>query len=813
LADFESAPDDNTIGHLFTFEKRLTDEPVPELLAEPADSWRAPENNRRRSFEIDQMLDRLLAAYVRNGLPTSSEIWLWARNVGGDEFIYLEEEARKAITDWVKMDTRHEIEIFDIMLERYQSDAQPWLPGNEFFRFARRRASEALLHHILHKSGTASNKHKRKWLERVAVHLVNGVDPEPAVYWLVYNHLSKKRGTKRVQHELCVVRIGKHQLRYRKSRIKERQKEEKRKQRNVDTLATQLDSLRAGKNQNLAWAADRYFSQASDDKPPSIHTIEAEVNAITADAIRDGWITTATQPIENLDLTSLGTAAGENKGYRIEHAVIAGIDLLLQERRLAVLATVPLSAAIIALKSSFVVRSDQRRNVIYDWAAQRLDDGPFEGAAALQTFWTAALDAGGSELDGLWQLTRQGRATQALTIAIDSILGARPAMHENALKHALSTASATISINRLQELTHSALRNTEVQGRQRLLWAFVRFALDPLAWRKRFLDDFADVTIEDVAFLDWDNGVGKAVGGFGHNLVRIEAMARVAGARSAPDDRFGSGRVSYRHHLADVTHAAITALSTSVEAQASNLLEELATETTLEQWRHTILHAAAQQARTRRDAEFQHPTASQVSEALVGGPPINASDLRAVAVEEIKRLQGELRTIDTADWKMFWNRDGNVPMEPLHENECRDYLLSRLRDRMAKYRITAAMPEAQRANDTRADILFLTGAGRNLPVEVKRHYHDHVWSAAATQLQGYASAPGSDGLGIYLVIWFGADVQQTPPRPDGGARPVTALEMEAMLVSGLPDGLRERTSIIILDVSRPERAVRRNTQP
>lgn len=217
----------------------------------------------------------------------------------------------------------------------------------------------------------------------------------------------------------------------------------------------------------------------------------------------------------------------------------------------------------------------------------------------------------------------------------------------------------------------------------------------------------------------------------------------------------------------------------------------------------------SEQARSRRDAEFRHSSALQIAKALSGGPPVNASDLRAIAVEELTRLQGELRTVDTGDWKMFWNREGDVPKAPLHENECRDYVLSRLRDRMVKYRIAAAQPEAQRAFETRADMLILTGAGKNLPVEVKRHYHDHLWTAAATQLQGYALEPGADGLGIYLVVWFGTDVSQTPPRPDGRPRPSSASELVSMLVSDLPDELRVRTDVIVFDVSRPHAVPRR----
>jgi hypothetical protein len=140
---------------------------------------------------------------------------------------------------------------------------------------------------------------------------------------------------------------------------------------------------------------------------------------------------------------------------------------------------------------------------------------------------------------------------------------------------------------------------------------------------------------------------------------------------------------------------------------------------------------------------------------------------------------------------------------PLIENECRDNLLDRLGDRLEKFRIAAAIPEARRGEATRTDVLVLSGAGRNLPIEIKRHFHPDLWTAAATQLQGYASDPGAAGMGIYLVFWFGDVVQSTPARPDRRNKPTSAEELEAMLVEGLDADLVDRTDIIVFDVSNP----------
>jgi hypothetical protein len=171
---------------------------------------------------------------------------------------------------------------------------------------------------------------------------------------------------------------------------------------------------------------------------------------------------------------------------------------------------------------------------------------------------------------------------------------------------------------------------------------------------------------------------------------------------------------------------------------------------------------------------------------------------------ELKQLRAELRSTDTTPWKRYWNVDSDSKVtKPLIENECRDHLLDRLRDRLKKYQIAAALPEVRRGAETRADVLMLTGAGRNLPVEAKRHFHPDIWGAAANQLHGYAAAPGADGLGIYLVFWFGNDAHPTPARPDGSAGPSSGVELEQMLIADLPADLSDRTDFVVFDVSDP----------
>jgi hypothetical protein len=189
---------------------------------------------------------------------------------------------------------------------------------------------------------------------------------------------------------------------------------------------------------------------------------------------------------------------------------------------------------------------------------------------------------------------------------------------------------------------------------------------------------------------------------------------------------------------------------------------------------------------------------------LAGGAPVNAADLQAIAVDELERLRRELRTAPGMPWKAFWNIDSREnPTEPRVENQCRNTLLTRLKDRLDRYRIAAIEPEARRANETRADMLVLSGAGKNLPVEIKRHDHKDIWVAAGTQLAGYAADEGADGRGIYLVFWFGTDWRSTPALPGGGAKPIDANEIKSALSEGLAPELRDRIKLLVIDVSKP----------
>jgi hypothetical protein len=153
---------------------------------------------------------------------------------------------------------------------------------------------------------------------------------------------------------------------------------------------------------------------------------------------------------------------------------------------------------------------------------------------------------------------------------------------------------------------------------------------------------------------------------------------------------------------------------------------------------------------------------------------------------------------------VFWRETDDGTWTPQVENTCRDRLMEMLRTPLAQ-RSVLIRPEDQHANATRADLGlwgWLEGKGQTfrVPIEAKREDHRDVWSAWSDQLEGYAADQRAQGVGIYLVFWFGVN-QKTNPRTS--TKPTGADEMRQMLVDAIPAEDRHRLSVFVLDLSPP----------
>ena len=243
----------------------------------------------------------------------------------------------------------------------------------------------------------------------------------------------------------------------------------------------------------------------------------------------------------------------------------------------------------------------------------------------------------------------------------------------------------------------------------------------------------------------------------------------------------------------------VRVLSDRSDRRAGEELAELVTDAALDDWRQVLVNARDRQRVNRRDAAYRHPTVEQVCRTLDGGCPANAADLAALLVDRLRKLARKIRTDNTDDWRQYWNEPHGEEPTPKHEEQCRDALLSDLRQSLGEG--VDAQPEGQYANDRRADIRVAYGESQ-VPIEIKKNKHRELWSAARSQLIGqYSRDPATDGYGIYLVFWFGKDLTQPPP---SGALPYCPSELRTGLEAALTWDERRKISVVVIDVSRQQ---------
>jgi hypothetical protein len=356
------------------------------------------------------------------------------------------------------------------------------------------------------------------------------------------------------------------------------------------------------------------------------------------------------------------------------------------------------------------------------------------------------------------------------------------------------------------EIAISALSDGATPQDLRGVWSFVALMLEPALKLSQFATEWPPEQIGLLYERALENDLYERLNRVSEDRRTEREAATIAllGPITSPKDQHVSGRVMRPARLSDAVRSAVNWLASRKDPPAGQALVTLLDTANLAQWKPTLLHAWSVHSMARRDADFTHSPTAMIRAALAGGPPVNGADLRAIVVEVLRGMAGELHTSSTTPWKRYWNTDqsGSVT-DPRIENQCRDYVLDRLIDRVRPYGIAIAIPEAQLAESRRADMLIATGAGRSLPIEVKRHFHPDVWPAASTQLQDYVTHESSDGFGLYLVLWFGVagNRRRLPLRPSGKKQPSTAADLESALTEDLPDEMRRRTDVIVFDVS------------
>ncbi len=238
---------------------------------------------------------------------------------------------------------------------------------------------------------------------------------------------------------------------------------------------------------------------------------------------------------------------------------------------------------------------------------------------------------------------------------------------------------------------------------------------------------------------------------------------------------------------------------------AAEALALLVDDPDLTTWKQEIRQAREAQAWNSRAAKRLDFSIEQIQETLQNGPPASAADLAALTTDVLEKLANRIRNGPTSDWRQYWHRDQKTrkPIEPQHENDCRNALLSDLKAVLRQHDIDA-QPEGMYADETRADIRVSYGSDLSVPIEIKKNSHREIWHGISEQLvPKYTRDPNSDGYGIYLVFWFGTKYMKVIA-PEG-CIPNEPKELKNLLKKQLDSPLREKIHIVVIDVDLKER--------
>jgi hypothetical protein len=801
LVDFDSLPaktrdaeDNDDTGSLVSLSIAIARSPRPDIFD---NGIGRSDTERRHKSQVQSLLNRAFVATIEaNPDITAVRLLSWLGNLREHRLDMLDSDVVEAIRRWIDHDSdRREVELFLAFVEESSSEEGPWVVCNEYISTARRLPSDALIQGLLDLAKATKRGAARKRMFQIAAYAARGEAHWPNWQEPIVSLLGQEGGFKGFIKSLLSDPNAGWKKREAKRKAKQDQETEKSRNGNVAALTPNLAVIASGAPSQfgvLNWAAEHYRNgRISKDKSP-FENIVKYTNEEIAAAIAEGFVQFAIHTDIKVSVEDLGKAEAKLGTYPQENVVAAGLHQALLHGRKDDIDASSLIIALVGLRQAYFSADDDPS--IAAWAVDRLASDPEKGADMMMRYWNAALDAGDDDLDAIHHLTSADRP-ELVSLCMVGLLGERPGLPNPALRQAIGACAASVGSSQIVELVRLTLNRDDLERQQRDLWTFVGLALMP----EEFANRLSERDLE-AALLAPTGDLAKTFNELCPEIdqldrIRVGVLGKKHPARD--DDWRHSGGVS------GIVRAAIRRLGASDSAEAGERLKDLATKVD-SSWAPHIAHASAEHARKLRDEQFAAPSVSQLTSALANGSPATPSDLAAIVLEEVERYKSTLRTGSEMPWKRFWNTDGfGAATQPQIENEDRDRLLELIRPRFERYGIAASLPEARRGENTRADILMLSHSGKNLPIEAKRHYNGELWTAASTQLAGYAADSGACGFGIYLVFWFGAEFK-APKRDDGADSPESAGALEAMLVDDLPLHLKEKLSVVVLDVSRPQ---------
>lgn len=795
LADYSTAGD-GVMGYAWPLGNALENRPLPDLFEKPIGVRKDVGNSR--SYEATSLVQRVLSKTIEQAHALkATDLLRWMANANVTESYDTEDHVRIAVQGWVERDPANSSSLFWALFAR--SHGQGWRPYYDYHRLVGAEPPAYVFDEAFDRLEKEPAGPSADALARIVLDLIGPWTPDSDRYWRFW-HLTEARADLKHFHLSLSVSEMSHWRAEQAARERKTAKAEAAAvAKDKKWLAENLAEVQGGQAyQALFFAAEVYGGfRRNQHKGQGMEQLTRWVGDNVANGIVQGWANFMTEfPIA---WTQQAAQEGKNRNYSAN--MIAAVWLDLQLSRSAPV-SLSIDAAFAALRGYYVLQGDNRDRVQIAALDQLLKDPG--GEAALLAYWKAAIKSGSHELPFLDALRTAERFE-----AVASFLKSQPNAKPEILRSALALAGATLQRDEVAALVNAALNRKVMSPEALSLWRLAAFLIDPVANEPAFADELAAGNV-DALFNRLNRGhlISSFAGITTSAIARDTSIVRLIGPLYAPTNDDPTSR----DDMSQVVARALKAIAQSPTSDATRALESLLDMPVLLAWNELLRHHLANQIILRQRAEFTAPSPRAVAEAINAGPPATPSDLRAVVGEILEDLAKDIRDGDTSGWKGFWNNPDAASRRPKIENDCRDLLTDRIRDRLIRFDVGAnrTPTEARRRNDRRADLIVIGEGTASLPVEAKRHMNNEVFTAIETQVADYARSAGSSGNGIYLVFWFGAAAGNVLKRPTG-VGPITDPEsLRKALVRHQPKALRDLIDVIVLDLS-PERAIAKPT--
>ena len=415
------------------------------------------------------------------------------------------------------------------------------------------------------------------------------------------------------------------------------------------------------------------------------------------------------------EVISLGT---RNRVHYLSLPVLAGLDELAQiepDGGLSLNDSQTRLALALHYNVSVWPRSWEEADKPPEWLPPWIRNRPEAVADILVRTAKARLRKDFAFSQHLHDLANSSEQSAVARIAALPILSAFPVRcgqdQLTSLRHLLLAACVYAERGALVELIEKRLEYKSMNIPQRVYWLAAGLIADPASYVERF-ESFVTGNQRRVRYLgqfissrfDTPRTLFQSLDASAMSVL-IRVMGGVYRPYSVDSSSDRGYRVTPGMEGADRVHGLINQLAIDASKAASEDLESLAEDDRLVPWRSHLLDACNRQAGIRRETEFRHGRVSEVVEVLDNGRPANVSDLAALTMAYVGEIATEIRDGSTSDWRQYWSFDARNrrPERPKPENECRNALLSDLRQRLERIGIEA-YEEGRYANDTRADM-------------------------------------------------------------------------------------------------------------